>query len=36
MLELGVAFFVGLMVGWHVPAPAWATKLWDMFKSKTE
>jgi hypothetical protein len=29
-----IVFALGLLVGWHVPAPAWAIALWDKITKK--
>jgi hypothetical protein len=41
MLELGLAFFAGLLVGWNLlPQPAWAKLVWttlvNLVNKKTE
>ena len=34
MMDILFWVFVGMMIGWHVPAPVWATKAWEWVKSK--
>lgn len=29
-----IVFALGLLVGWHVPAPTWAIALWDKITKK--
>lgn len=31
MLEI-IFLLVGVVIGWHVPQPSWAKKLFDRFK----